>query len=270
MNEDGESLMDTQRELTEGSDVEPAVREAAAVARGPTVEGCDANARASMYRFLSAVYVAPCGEDLLRKLRDAELLAEISSLLGKTAVAELQHFAGTDEIGGEVASLKQEYMDLFAVPTGRYVTPFEDVYRGSAEGEQEVRGPLLGERAIAARRMYRAAGAEMDRECKELPTHIGVELAFMAFLCEREEEATWREKEASLGGQGKARSADSNRYRELQSRFLGEHLSKWFPRLSREIRKNAKSSFYRGLAVITEEFLARETEALLGKGLPRN
>ena len=34
--------------------------------------------------------------------------------------------------------------------------------------------------------VFREAGAEIDNMTKELPNHIGVELSFMSFLCERE------------------------------------------------------------------------------------
>ncbi len=121
------------------------------------------------------------------------------------------------------------------------------------------RGPLLGERAIAARRIYRAAGADMDRMCKELPTHIGVELSYMSFLCEREAAAIRDEEGQALPDEEKRAAADSVRYRILQKKFLDEHLNAWFPHLSRSIQANAKSNFYRGLARITEAFLAADT-----------
>ena len=125
------------------------------------------------------------------------------------------------------------------------------------------RGPLLGERAIAVRRLYQQAGAEMDRACKELPTHIGVELSFMSFLCKREAEAISHEKGDAKPDTEQEETADSAKYRKLQIRFLTEHLNDWFPRLSRSIQANAKSRFYRGLARITEEFLAQDTASLL-------
>lgn len=149
-------------------------------------------------------------------------------------------------------------MNVFAVPAGRYVSPFEDVYRGQSATMKW--GPLLGERAVAASRFYREGGAEIDRTCKELPTHIGVELSFMSFLCQGEAAAILRQEEADPNEQ--IRGADSVRYRALQSRFLREHLNAWFPQLSRTIQANAKSTFYRGLARITEEFLARDAAVL--------
>ncbi len=45
--------------------------------------------------------------------------------------------------------------------------------------------------------------------------------------------------------------------------FLQEHLNEWFPQLSRSIQARTESNFYRGLALITEEFLALDTAGLL-------
>ncbi|MEJ2179697.1 MAG: molecular chaperone TorD family protein, partial [Gammaproteobacteria bacterium] len=152
------------------------------------------------------------------------------------------------------------YMNLFVVPTGQYVTPFEDIYRGKTADGQPQRGPLLGVRAIAAKQLYREAGAQMDGICKELPNHIGVELAFMRFLCEREA--------VSLIDSSVIEQAESNDfsqaeiYRAYQIRFLGEHLTDWFPQLNEEIQKNSQHVFYQAIANITQYFLQQDLSRL--------
>ena len=223
-------------------------------------DSIDAKARADMYAFLAAVYLRPPPPDLMRYLLAEDFLEELSSLFGEEVVADLKKFAADTHSDSDFAAVDQEYMNLFAVPTGRYVTPFEDVYRGITSEGMLKRGPLLGERAIAARRIYRAAGADMDRTCKELPTHIGVELSYMSFLCEREAAAIRDEEGQALPDEEQRTAADSVRYRILQKKFLNEHLNAWFPQLSRSIQANAKSNFYRGLARITEAFLAYDTD----------
>ena len=224
----------------------------------------DAQARGDMYAFLAAVYLRPPTADLVRHLLAEDFLEELSSLFGEEKVADLKKFAADTHPDSDFAALDQEYMNLFAVPTGRYVTPFEDVYRGITSEGMLQRGPLMGQRAIAARRIYRAAGADMDRTCKELPTHIGVELSYMSFLCERQAAAIRDEEGQALPDEEKRAAADSVRYRILQKKFLNEHLNAWFPHLSRSIQANAKGNFYRGLARITEAFLAYDTAGLLG------
>jgi TorA maturation chaperone TorD len=214
----------------------------------------DAEARGNMYLFLSCVYLQPPKRALVRSIVEKEFLEHASSLFNPKAVVFLKKFAAVAEIEKNFASLKQEYMDIFVVPTGQYVTPFEDAY---------LRKTAAGERAVAVRRMYLKAGAEKDLTFKKFPTHIGAELSFMGFLCEREAVAIRSEKGGPPWDQKKRKATDSIRYRELQIRFLQEHLNAWFPQLNRSIQAKAKSQFYRGLALITEEFLARDIVNLI-------
>jgi TorA maturation chaperone TorD len=226
----------------------------------------DSAARGNMYRILSTIYLCPPEPEFLRRFLDRDFLEELSLVSGGRAVEDLISCAATTDLDKDFASLKQEYMALFAVPTGRYVTPFEDCYWGmTVEGKRE-RRPLMGERAVDVRRMYRRAGAKMDQSCKELPTHIGVELSFMSYLCDEEAAVVCSEGGDVPEGQPDGRNVEvSIRYRELQIRFLREHLNEWFPQLSRVIQAKARSRFYRGLALFTEEFLARDMAALLAQ-----
>lgn len=240
-------------------------RKTAGVRKGDSLASEEARARANMYRFLSAIFLNPPQQSFLEQIADKNSLKELSMLFGEKVVSGLKEFTATAPLDKELASLKQEYMDLFAVPTGHYVTPFEDVYRGMAVDGKQERGPLLGKRAIAVIRIYREAGAEMDGECKELPTHIGVELSFMSFLCEREAWTIRMEETGSLVNQEKTKTMDSNRYRQLQLKFLQAHLNEWFPQLNQSIQANAKNPFYRSLALITEAFLAQDTASLSGQ-----
>jgi len=107
--------------------------------------------------------------------------------------------------------------------------------------------------------MYRIAGAKMDRSCKELPTHIGVELAFMNYLCDSEAVAINDERETVQLDEQTSTESNISIYRDLQRRFLRAHLNDWFPQLSQAIQDKATTSFYRALAQLTEEFIARET-----------
>jgi TorA maturation chaperone TorD len=255
----------TENFSSENQDVPSPGRKAAGVGKGAFLAYQDAEARGNMYHFLSRIYLHPPNQDLVQHLSTKIFLVGLSSLFGLETVAHLEKFAATADCDKNVEVLKQDYMDLFAVPTGRYVTPFEDVYLGKTiEGKQE-RGPLMGERAVAVRRMYREAGAEMERDCRELPTHIGVELSFMSFLCEQEAVAIRNEERDAPFNQKGEKSTDSIKYRELQIKFIQKHLKEWFPQLCQSIKANAKSQFYRGLAFIAEEFLAQDTASLLAQ-----
>lgn len=224
----------------------------------------DPQSREQLYHFLAAAYLRPLTPEALRHVTDTGILQELATLFGDEATVALRGFStrAREEAGGE--DLQQEFMDLFAVPAGRYVTPFEDVYRG-ASAERQL-GPLLGEHAVAVKSLYRAAGGEVDENCKELPTHVGVELAFMSFLCAREAAAHCGAEDASAGERETSGPASSCAfYRTLQLRFLREHLNAWFPQLSRTIQEKASSGLYRGLAELTEVVLEQDAAWLMSQ-----
>lgn len=219
----------------------------------------DAVARGNMYRFLSAIYLQAPTKDLVLNMIDSEFLEDLASLFSGSPLPELNNYAESVDLENDFGAIQQDYMDMFAVPAGRYVTPFEDVYRGTRMDGNQERGPLLGVQAIAVKIMYRIAGAEMDRACKELPTHIGVELAFMNFLCESEAAAINDERATVPPVVETSTESSISIYRELQRRFLQAHLNDWFPQLSQAIQEKATTPFYRALAQVTEEFIARDT-----------
>lgn len=221
----------------------------------------EAKARGSMYRFLAAVYLHPPTEDMVRQTRNQAFVEDLVGLISEQAATGLKAYAATLDPKEEILLLKQEYLDLFVVPAGRYVTPFEDVYRGIRRDGKQERGPLLGERAVAVKVIYREAGAQMDQACKELPTHIGVELAFMGFLCEREAVTIDDRGDAEFSEGEQSTAAKNKVYCQYQQKFLQEHLNNWFPQLNQAIQEKAKSHFYRGLAQLTEDFLAWDMTA---------
>lgn len=223
----------------------------------------EAEARAAVYRFMSAAYLAPPQRDFLRDLANGDLVGELARVLEATAVPDPGSLVSRLSVKGGPGALRQEYYDLFAVPAGRYVFPFEDVHRGAPSDGSAGKGPLLGKWAIAAMRMYRQAGARLNDSCTELPTHVGVELSFMSFLCQQQVDAA-RQLEDRNPGDSPVVDADlPHRYRQLQLRFLSEHLTEWFPMLRRAVEANASTDFYPGYAQFTDEFLSRDAATLL-------
>jgi TorA maturation chaperone TorD len=217
-----------------------------------TVTSASTVARGQLYRFLAAVYLRPPSATLVAPFLDAETLAELADRFGTDAVADLVEFrAGFD---GDYGALDQQYQDLFVVPLGRYVTPYEAVYRDERIlGDEVVRGLLMGPSTLGVRALYRAAGLEIAPELRELPDHIGLELACMAMLCDAEAHALEQGDAAAVA-----------RARDLQRRLLREHLLQWVPALCARVRAQAQGALYRGLAALTEALLRREAAELDG------
>ena len=209
-----------------------------------------AKARAGMYRFFSAAFLETPSEALVAALSATGFIDELEEVFGAAAVEDLRRFVAGFQ--GDYESLDQEFQDLFMVPLGRYVTPYEAVYRDQrADGDAVVQGLLMGPSTLAVSRLYREAGAAVSEDFKDLPDHVGLELACMKFLCEQEARA-WE-------GQG---AGDARRMRDLQKRLLEEHLLQWVPALCGRIRENAPGPFYRGIAGLTEAYLRREGRSI--------
>ena len=221
----------------------------------------DMLARANFYRFLATLYLQPPSQEILQHFTDVTFIEELQNLFGDEVKTEFKKLTEIDQQGC-LAALRQDYMDLFVVPAARYVSPFEDVYRGMRlDGKQE-RGPLLGDRAVAVKTIYRTVGADLDKICKELPTHIGVELLFMNFLCEQE--ATGYEHELpNKSNNIPDEESTASIFRQWQLKFLHEHLTDWFPQLNQAIQEKTESIFYRGIAELTMAFLIRDKDELI-------
>ncbi len=209
-----------------------------------------AKARADMYRFLSAVFLEPPTKALIDSLLADGFIEELEELFGFDTVRDLREFA--TRFDGDYEGLDQEFHDLFMVPLGRYVTPYEAVYRDEREiGDERVSGLLMGPSTLAVKQLYRDAGIVVSEDFKDLPDHVGLELACMGFLCDAENAAR-RQNDADAAA----------RMRKMQQRFFHEHLTVWLPALCGRIRENSSGPFYRGIANLTEAYLRQDSEAL--------
>jgi TorA maturation chaperone TorD len=217
--------------------------------RGRAPMAAVAAARGALYRFLAATFLAPLGPETLALFESSGLAERIERLFGPLVAGQFAQVArGTAALG----ALRQEFDNLLVVPLGRYLTPYEAVYTDErVVGNQRVRGLLMGPSTVAVQACYRAAGAQLDGECRELPDHVGVELSFMQFLCDEERRA-WEQGDRSSAVEWRAR----------ERHFVQHHLGRWVPELCRRMAERAATAFYRGVALLTAEFVAVEVAGL--------
>lgn len=212
-------------------------------------EAACAAARGQLYGFLAGAFLRPPTAQSISPILDDVVLRQLAEQFGTEAVGELEQFrSGFD---GSWDALDQEYQDLFTVPLGRYVTPYEAVYRDERVVDGEVvRGLLMGPSTLLIKAIYRDAGVEVADDVRELPDHIGLELGCMQVLCDAEARAR---EEGDVSALARAQA--------LQRRLLQEHLQQWAPRLFERILANAPGPFYRGMVALTEAFLDQEAGA---------
>jgi TorA maturation chaperone TorD len=100
--------------------------------------------------------------------------------------------------------------------------------------------------------LYREAGIAITEDFKDLPDHIGLELACMQFLCQAEAHA-WDRNDLT----------EIQRVRGMQERLLREHLLEWAPALCERIREHAVGPWYRGIAMLLKAYLSQEAKGSL-------
>lgn len=138
--------------------------------------------------------------------------------------------------------LKEEFTRLFIGPLPMPLS--ESVYR-SAEG-------LLQQDAVSrVQGKYFEAGV-LPNPRQSLPAdHIGAELEFIYFLCRRAvQEAKKKSREPNL---------------RIQKRFFEDHLNAWVPALCDRLFQEAQSPYFKGLAKLTQGFIAWDYEEIIAQ-----
>lgn len=122
--------------------------------------------------------------------------------------------------------------------------PFESVYTSEKRLlMQEARDEVLA--------IYRSAGLDKQETWKEGEDHIAVELEFMQILSKRTVDALSRGDEE-----------EAFNLLVTQRNFADDHLVSWAPMMTADLKRFAKTDFYRGLAYLTDGFLSTDREFL--------
>lgn len=122
--------------------------------------------------------------------------------------------------------------------------PYESVYRSEKHLlMQDARDEVVA--------IYREHGLDRGSEWNDPEDHAALELEFMEVMSERTADSLER-------GDGEA-AAD---FARVQRSFLAEHALAWMPEMTREMRRLARTSFYQGLSLLTDGFLASDAAFL--------
>lgn len=124
-----------------------------------------------------------------------------------------------DVLMSDVGAVEQAFYDSFFVPTsGHYVPPYESALLSYVESGKRF-GKLNGPSATHIAHCWKETGFSIDSfpvyeplRQSYMPDHVGLQLAFMAFLCGAE---------ASGGEQ-----VTSRKWRRYRQGFLEDHLHK--------------------------------------------
>jgi len=177
-------------------------------------------------------------------LRDDSFQAALAEWFSAAVGADFRRVAEAMDAERFSDSARLEFTNLFLVPGGQHIAPYESVFRDRREVDaREVSGLLMGQSALDVQQWYRLAALEISGDFKELPDHIGLEFHYLAYLCDREQ---------AFGDAGD--SAKQTRAREMQRDFLKAHVLSWLGDLSEKIRAKATLPLYPAIASLAVEF----------------
>lgn len=223
-----------------------------------TEEALVAKGRMNSYTWLSNFYLAEPSFETLRALLAEDVLSALEGLFmseGAGYMKRLKEFAQRLDEGATVR-VKREYQRLFSLSMkSGYVPPYESCIRGRSSPTRY--GSFWGEGTNEVSNLYRSAGFDpIPQDDMLAPDHLGLELVFMSVLCSREVEALEKDDREEVV-----------RLRDLELKFLSEHLMKWLGGYVADL-KTKTGGVYSSIASLTKIFVEGDSE-MLSSEIPR-
>lgn len=207
---------------------------------------CFMKARADLYRFLGGLYIMEVDEDTLAKMKQMQFPENNQESDLAEAYRMISEYLA-DCTNEDLEDLAADYAKTFLAAgeaTGQAAFPYESVY---VSKRHEIGGRTEQETLA----LYALHGWEPDKNMyRTMNDHIGLELEFMAVLCEEQLLAY------QTGNPDRAAMS-----RKDQKEFLETHLN-WAGAFCMDVNKFARTAFYRGTAKLTSAFLEQERKLL--------
>ena len=189
-------------------------------------------ARGQIYSLLAMFFRKPLDAPKLERLRAPKMLAAM-----KAAGINLDEEFINLDVNELCEILSVDFTHLFHGPKNK-IMPYECIMIG--EGTD-----LRGAATQRVQEFMANVGYSVASESGEQPDHVSVELAFMADLAMREYEAVESEDQVL-----------ATRSREIQDRFLEEHLSQWANLFAAKVKDRAQTKFYASIDDFTANLVA--------------
>ncbi|MCF8211140.1 MAG: molecular chaperone TorD family protein [Rhodoferax sp.] len=193
-----------------------------------------ATATADLCRFLSACFYEPAQEFAEEKLFDNIVVAasrvspDLVDLANQLRSAFVEH---------DIQTLLVDYTRLFVGPMEALAKPYGSSWLPASAPTEDLELPTVLE-------LYSEGGFEIDADFMELPDHVAVELEFLYLLLFKKNQAAAAMNQDALAS-----------IKELQQRFLSQHLGLWIGPFGAAVQQGAQTAFYPQLAKLTALFV---------------
>lgn len=194
--------------------------------------------RARIYGLLSRMYRVEVDPLFLTQLQAMRFPAASGNDLMDAGYRRLADYLSNVN-AGTLTELAVDYARTFighGVDSYSAAYPFESVYTSEKRlMMQDARDEVLA--------LYRSEKLDKSGDWKEGEDHVALELEFMKTLAERTAAAI-----------RSGDDAEAHRLVEVQHSFVEDHLRRWMPSLTKDMRRFAQTDFYQGLADLTDGF----------------
>lgn len=197
-------------------------------------------ARQNVYDLLRCFFLQEPSEQFLRALK--EILKDLSGYHPDLdeGVNLLSSVASTAQLSALIPDLLTEFTRLFIGPLP--VPLYESVYRSE-------NGLVMQEETLAVRRKYLEAGLVVNPQRSFPDDHIGAELEFIFYLCQKA---------------GQVQQAEQQEIHfKIQQDFFREHLSVWVPPMCDRLFAEAESPYFKGVAKMTKGFVTWDYQEIV-------
>jgi TorA maturation chaperone TorD len=191
-------------------------------------------ARQNVYDLLRCFFLQEPSEVFLEALKEEDFLKHLQGCHPDLdeGVELLSAVISSPSMKRILPDLMQEFTRLFIGP---YPIPlYESVHRSET-------GLVMQQETLAVRRKYLEAGLIVNPEQSFPDDHIGAELEFVFYLCQK----------AARAEEPEAREA----LLKMQQNFIRDHLMVWVSPLCDRLFQEAQSAYFKGVAKITKGFV---------------
>jgi putative dimethyl sulfoxide reductase chaperone len=191
-------------------------------------------ARQNVYDLLRCFFLQEPSEDFLKVLKEEDFLKDLRGYHPELdeGVDLLSAVISLPTANSPLSDLRLEFTRLFIGPSP--VPLYESVYRSQS-------GLLMQEETLAVRKKYMEAGLVVNPKESLPDDHIGTELEFIFYLCQK----------AMQAEEGEAREV----LLRIQQDFFREHLVLWVSSLGDRLFEEAQSPYFKGVARTTKGFV---------------
>lgn len=191
-------------------------------------------ARQSVYDLLRCFFLQEPTEVFLQGLKEEDVLKNLTGYHPDLdeGVRLLSGVISSPKMALLVPDLLLEFTRLFIGPSP--IPLYESVYRSES-------GLVMQEETLAVRKKYMEAGLVVHPDRSFPDDHIGAELEFVFYICQRAAEAKGAEQQEAL--------------LRMQQKFFQEHLIQWVTPLCDRLFEEAGSPYFKGVARMTNGFI---------------